>query len=78
MRNMMSYDASTCRDSFTPYQLARMRCYADQDLKPQVPTLPPGICPLSITAQGGTARLEWVPPVGRDRNFSESPDLELI
>ena len=40
MRNFMSYDEMGCRSLFTDLQIARMRCWVDQDFGPTSPVLP--------------------------------------
>merc|ERR1712070_953928 len=66
MKNLMSYDAIGCRfnkDAWTPVQLARMRCFYEQDMStaasaPAMPVLGPA----SISSSGSVL-LGWLPSV---------------
>jgi len=66
MYNLMSYDEMSCRRSFTTLQVARMRCFLEQDMGATVvPGLGPGLVTLRASGgRGGGAAvaLEWLPP----------------
>ena len=68
MLNLMSYDEMSCRSSFTTLQVARMRCFLEQDMGATVVQgLGPGLVPLrAASSQGGggaaAVALEWLPP----------------
>jgi len=66
MKNLMSYDAYSCRfnkDAYTPVQLARMRCFYEQDMSTaaSAPAMP-ALGPAAISASG-TVLLGWLPSV---------------
>eukprot|EP00729_Bicosta_minor_P016239 gene16239-21922_t len=69
INNWMSYGGSTCKDTFTPVQKARIQCFIDQDFRDfHLPTLPPAIVPFTFTTvveHSGAKRAElmWVPPM---------------
>jgi len=66
MKNLMSYDATGCRfnkDAYTPFQVARMRCYYEQDMSTDMsaPAMPV-LGPAKISASG-MVLLGWLPSV---------------
>lgn len=66
MRNLMAYGADECQSTFTAQQLARMRCWMDQDFsRTHLPNLGPGLVLLSASYIKAACKVQlaWLPPV---------------